>query len=75
MASSITSEIVKQLRILPDNLQRQVLEFMQSLRDPREHGVPGRQLLRFAGVIAPHDLECMRQAIETECERVDLSEW
>jgi hypothetical protein len=38
-------------------------------------GVPGRQLLRFAGAIPPDDLDLMRQAIEADCEQVDTHEW
>jgi hypothetical protein len=38
-------------------------------------GVPGPQLLRFAGAISPDDLQLMRQAIEEGCERVDTNEW
>jgi len=37
--------------------------------------VPGKQLLQFAGAIPLDDLELMRQAIEDECEQVDLNEW
>lgn len=38
-------------------------------------GVPGRQLVRFAGAIPPDDLQLMQQAIEADCERVDANEW
>jgi predicted DNA-binding antitoxin AbrB/MazE fold protein len=38
-------------------------------------GVPGKQLLRFAGVIPADDLQTMTQTIEAGCERIDQSEW
>jgi hypothetical protein len=38
-------------------------------------GVPGRQLLRFAGSIPANDLQTMTQAIEAGCEGIDRSEW
>jgi len=75
MSSPITEEVVKELEVLPDNLQRKVLEFVQTLKETRERGVPGTQLLRFAGVIPRQDLERMREAIEAGCERVDVNEW
>jgi hypothetical protein len=56
-------------------LQRQVLAFVEALQTVVRRGVPGRQLLEFAGVIALDDLELMRQAIEDGCEQVDLNEW
>ena len=38
-------------------------------------GTPGKQLLRFAGSIPPEDLKLMQEAIEQDCERVDINEW
>ncbi|WP_179197944.1 hypothetical protein [Nostoc sp. T09] len=34
-----------------------------------------RPLLRFAGSIPPEDLQLMREAIEQDCEQVDINEW
>jgi len=38
-------------------------------------GVPGKQLLRFAGAIQKDDLQAITQTIEAGCERIDLNEW
>jgi hypothetical protein len=38
-------------------------------------GTPGQQLLRFAGSIPLDDLQLMGEAIEQDCERVDIDEW
>ena len=35
-------------------------------------GVSGKQLLKFRGFIPPDELEQMSQAIEEDCERVDV---
>ena len=75
MKNNITIQVVEHLEALPDNLQRQVLEFVQALHLLAQRGVSGKQLLQFAGTIPPDDLELMREAIEAECERVDLDEW
>jgi hypothetical protein len=61
-----------QLDILPEDLQRQVLEFAQALQVFAQRGVPGKELLQFAGTIPLDDLELMRQAIKDDCEQVDL---
>ena len=75
MNSKITTQVVRQLETLPENLQRQVLEFVQALQLLAQRGVSGKQLLQFGGTIPPDDLELMRRAIQDECERVDLDEW
>lgn len=75
MKNKITTQVVQQMETLPENLQRQVLEFIQALQLLTQRGVAGKQLLQFAGTIPPDDLELMHKAIEDECERVDLDEW
>ncbi len=37
--------------------------------------MPGKQLLQFAGTISNDDLHAMSDAIEAECESVDVNEW
>jgi len=75
MNNSIITQVIEQLTHLPGNLQRQVLEYAQSLKASLQRGVPGRQLLRFAGVIPLDDLQLMHAAIDAAFERVDLNEW
>jgi hypothetical protein len=71
----IIDEVVKQLKVMPQPLQWQVLEFARSLVKSEVRGTPGQQLLRFAGSIPADDLQLMREAIEQDCERVDIDEW
>ncbi len=75
MASAITRRIIRELDKLPPELQRKVLDFTQALALSLPKGVPGEQLLRFAGVIEPDDAEAMSRAIEEGCERVDADAW
>jgi hypothetical protein len=75
MITPITTEILEQVKGLPDNLQYQVLTFVRTLRTSVQRGVPGQELLQFAGNIPVEDIEDIRQAIETGCEQVDLDEW
>ena len=65
MKGSIAQEIVKEVDVLPDALQRQVLAYVKTLRAPEQRGTPGKRLLQFAGAIPVRDLESMRQAIES----------
>ena len=68
MSTAIKTRVMEQLETLPDDLQRQVLAFVQSLQTLARQGILGRQLLQFAGAIPSDDLELMRQVIETGCE-------
>lgn len=74
----IRARIIEKLQFLPDSALKRVLDFVESLTQKTAKqpvGVPGKQLLRFAGAIPTEDLEQMARAIESDCERVDLSEW
>ena len=75
MEISTLNEVIEQLQRMPQSLQQQVLEFARSLADSPVRGVPGSQLLRFAGTIPLQDIELMREAIAQDCEQVDLNEW
>lgn len=75
MNTPIIDKVVEQLKALPQELQWRVLEFTRALAVSTPRGVPGRQLLRFAGAISLDDVQLMREAIEQGCERVDADEW
>jgi hypothetical protein len=70
MNTRVIDQVVRQLESLPEDKQRRVLEFAQSLGATAPGGVPGDQLLRFAGSISPDQLELMSEAIENGCEQV-----
>jgi hypothetical protein len=75
MDISIKRKLLEQLEALPYEFQRRVLDFAQALAVSVPKGVPGKQLLRFAGTIPADDLQMMAQAIEVGCEKVDWDEW
>ena len=75
MNITIIDEVVEQLKVMPQSLQRRVLEFVRALIKVEVRGTPGQNLLRFAGSIPPDDLQLMREAIEQDCERIDVNEW
>lgn len=75
MNTFIMDKVIEQLKTLPYELQRRVLEFTRALALSAPQGVSGQQLLRFAGTIPPDDLQQMREAIEQGCEQVDANEW
>lgn len=71
----IIDEVIEQLKAMPQHLQWRVLEFAQALAKSQVRGTSGQQLLRFAGSIPPEDLQLMCEAIEQDCEQVDVNEW
>jgi hypothetical protein len=73
--SAMQDALLKELDQLPPLLQRKVVEFAHSLAKSRPRGTPGRQLLKFAGILSPEEAEAMMAAIEEDCERVDPNEW
>lgn len=75
MDMSIPDQVVEQLKVIPQNLQQRVLEFARALASSTIQGVPGQQLLHFAGAIPPGDIQLMREAIELDCEQIDTHEW
>jgi len=72
---SVEKEIINQLNKLSSQQQQQVLDFARFLAMTKPVGVPGKELLRFAGAIPADDLNLMAQAIKEGCEQVDLNEW
>jgi hypothetical protein len=72
--TTLEQEILDQLHTLALPQQRKVLAFVRTLATIPT-GVPGRELLAFAGIIETHDLVTLQQAIAAGCEQVDLDEW
>ncbi len=73
--STVKKDIINQIGRLDYEHQRRVLDFARALAVTGPRGVPGKQLLSFAGSIPPDDLEVMKKAIEDGCEKADLNEW
>lgn len=66
VSSTLERELHEHLERLPERRQREVVEYARVLAEEMPKGVPGKDLLKFAGAIAPDDLELMKQAIEGE---------
>ncbi len=65
-------EIVKRLKSLSLEHQRQVLDFIIELSGEPPKQYPGKNLLQFVGTISKEDLEIMKQAIEEGCGLASL---
>lgn len=72
--TTLEQEILALLHNLALPQQREVLAFVRTLATPPV-GVPGHDLLAFAGAIEPHDLAILQQAIDEGCEQVNLDAW
>ncbi|MGB6063305.1 MAG: hypothetical protein WBG50_00755 [Desulfomonilaceae bacterium] len=74
MDTEIGEKVLEELKFLPQVLQRRVLEFALARAQSAPRGLPGRQLLRFAGSVSLDDIRSMSEAIERGCEQVDTFE-
>lgn len=74
---SIKQQILDDLDRLTPALQRRAQELVHGLAISisRPEGTPGKELLRFAGILGGESARQMEQAIEEGCERVDLDAW
>jgi hypothetical protein len=72
--TTLEQEILSQLHTLALPQQREVLAFVRTL-SAAPVGVPGNELLVFAGTVDAHDLAMLKQAIDTDCEQVNTDEW
>ena len=70
----LTETIMNQVQELPENMQHQVLSFIQSLKAASRQGVSGEELAKFSGVIPQPDIATIKKAIEEDCEQVDWHE-
>ena len=71
----VAERIMEQVGKLPLEEQRRVLEFAEALAITKPRGVPGKELLRFAGAIPRDQLKQMSDAIEEGCEQIDAGSW
>ena len=71
----LKQEVLQAMNQLPEERQRQVLNFAKSLSPYHPVGISGRQLLHFAGILTAQEAQALSTAVEEGCERVDLNEW
>ncbi len=64
MSSTTYNQITKQLENLPEEMQKKVLKYVKNLQKVSLKGVPGNQLIKFAGWISNDDLEKMKKHID-----------
>ncbi|NIM10798.1 MAG: hypothetical protein GTO45_02325 [Candidatus Aminicenantes bacterium] len=71
---SVRLQIERKLDALPLEQQRRVLDFITHLDYPGfPPGIPGKDLIQFAGTLSPEDAEELIQIIEDGCEKIDYN--
>jgi hypothetical protein len=73
--AAVKEQILSDLDRLSAAEQQRAAELVHSLVSATPKGTPGRDLLPFVGTIDDESARQMIEAIEEECERVDLDEW
>jgi hypothetical protein len=70
-SSQMKQKLLERMDQLSEGEQRKVLEYAENLSSaPR--GTPGKDLLKFFGMIEPEDCRRMEEAIEAGCERTPI---
>lgn len=72
---TLEHELHLQLEHLRPEAQQRVLEFARALVITRPRGVPGKELLHFAGSLSPEEAKEMMESIDEDCGQVDLDAW
>ena len=67
-------EVLKRVERMPPERYENVLTQLDAIAE-RPRGVPGRDLLKFAGILSPEAAAEMERAIEEGCEQVDHDGW
>ncbi|MCW5206229.1 hypothetical protein VU08_04770 [Desulfobulbus sp. F5] len=75
MNTGLVAEAAAQMAALPCRMQEMALRFIRELSLSGKRGVPGKNLLKYAGTAAPDDLKAMSEAIKSGCGQVDHHEW
>ena len=71
MRDAIPQNILNALQDLPDGLQQQVLEYLQSLEHSTQPGDSGQSWPGRAGARPADDSRSRRAAIDLDCGQVD----
>ncbi|MCE5266790.1 MAG: hypothetical protein LLG00_02755 [Planctomycetaceae bacterium] len=71
----VKDELLKQMEQLPPAMQRRVLDYARAMADSRPRGTPGKDLLKFAGIMTPVEADEFLRGIEEDCERVNPNDW
>ena len=74
MSTDLPSRINSELNGLDADKQRQVLDYVRTLKDAPT-GMSGAELKKFAGCISEEDAKEMIETIEAGCGQVDLDGW
>jgi len=72
---TVKQQIDRELDVLTVDKQRKVLDFIINLSGSIPPGVPGKNLIKFAGSLSEEDAEELSQIIQEGCEKIDYNEW
>jgi hypothetical protein len=75
MENPVIARVLERMEWLPTDLQQLVLDFVQTLQTSAQQGLPGKEMLQFAGAIPADDIGHMRRVVTVACEQVPVNEW
>jgi hypothetical protein len=75
ISPGIKKKLLKDLDKLPIDMQKKVQDFAHTLLVSQPKGVPGKDLLKFSGILESNISENIMSEIETGCGVVDDRDW
>lgn len=75
MNHAIEKQILTLMNRMSEQQQQEVLDFARFLATTKPVGVPGKELLKFAGTISHEDAQIMLETAEENWGQADLKEW
>jgi hypothetical protein len=73
--SLIADRVRELVASLPENLQKQVLDYANQLSRAAPCGIPASDFYAIAGLLSDEDAEAILHAVEQDCEQVHPNEW
>ncbi len=72
---AVKEQILKDLDHLSPEEQKRAAHLVHELISPLPKGTPGKDLLRFSGILDKESADEMMAAVEEAFEQVDPNEW
>ena len=72
---TVKEQVLNDLEQLSPEMQARAAWLVHALVEAGPRGIPGRDLLGFAGAIDAVSIREMEEAIEDGCERIDPEAW
>ncbi len=75
VSTNLPEQIAEVVEDLDATSRQQVLDFARALQSRQPKGVPGRDLVKFAGTMTTEEADDLQAVIDEGCGQVDPHGW